>query len=347
LVLCIKNLNIKTNINHSLKQKMIYSVESILKIEKERSYTFRLDAESIAFFNTLVSQIGIPIQKSSIKKVDNGVNWETVRHTNKKSVSSMTSNAKQKTTHELVRKDNKTILSENIEEIRMILNKITNKNYTETLAAMVTRLTAFNRYYQNGLVDEPMLLTFCGTIFSIATQNQFYSQLYASLMSDLALQFEFLKTIINDYVTNLLDKLLDVGDYISEDHYDAFCKMNEENDRKKSLSEFFVNLNKRQIVSDEMHIMFCVSILKKIMEFVIQPNKTYQVDILAELLSILYDKDKLSKTSFTFVQSIDEDENGEEMKFNKCIKNFSKAKTADFKSLTKKTIFKFMDMQGV
>jgi hypothetical protein len=340
---------------------MIYSVDSILKTEKELAYTFRLDNESIQLFASLVHEIGVPVQKSTTKKHEKGVDWETVRHTKQKPSQSLTTSKKKSSSSSIssisstsstssatvVRKDNTTILTENIDEIRMILNKITDKNYTDTLHAMVNKLTSFNRYYQNGLVDQTMLMTFGGTIFSIATQNQFYSKLYARLIADLVLQFEFLKTIITNYSSNLIETLLNVGDYISEDNYDLFCKMNHDNDHKKSLAEFCVNLNKHTIVSDEMYAMFCVAILKRIMEFVIQPDKSYQVDILAELLSILYDKGKLSHVTFPFVQGFEEDEEWEQFKFNKCIKRFSKAKTTDFKSLTKKTIFKFMDMQGV
>jgi hypothetical protein len=347
---------------------MLYSLEQVVKIEKSRKYSFRLDEETIERFKVLVNEIGNPIQKkpshmshatssinssSESRKVGGGgggkdSQWETVRRSKaQQSSAKPSSNSVQMKTpkskmvpDELVRKDDKAILTENIDEIRILLNKMTAKSYPETLDAMVRRLQAFQRYHRNGLLDETILAKISETIFTIATQNRFYSKLYADLFSELVSQFDFLSSMFNTYAANVIDKFLDVAEPVSEENYEMFCKLNESNDQRKSLAEFFVNLNKTSIISDETLQMYCVTVLKTVMTFVKQEDKKYQVDVLVDVLSILYDKVKMNQVKFLFLEE-------EELDVNKCIKRFSKAKTTEFLSLTKKSIFKFMDMQGL
>lgn len=319
---------------------MNYALERIVKLEKERKYSFRLDREVMQLISTMVSQIGAPIVHTSSKKeLDQqpSTQWKIVRKPESKLV---TKTPKSKIVpDELIRKDDKAILSENIDEIRILLNKLTTKTYLETVEAMTKRLQSFQRYHRNGYLDKSILTKISETIFTIATQNQFYSKLYADLFSELVSQFDFLQSMFDSYAENVMEKFLDVGENVSEENYELFCKMNQTNDQRKSLAEFFVNLIKNNIISDATHKQYCVTMLKTVMTYVTEPDKKYQVEVLVDVLGILYDKGKISTVLFIH--------NDEEMKFSKCIKKFSKSKSTDFPSLSKKTIFKFMDMQGV
>jgi hypothetical protein len=318
-----------------------YSLESILRIEKKRGYTFRYCNSVLNHLKELSSEIGAPVQKVSNKSV--GSTWENARKPfippltqQQQQQQQQKSFAKKIVPTELKRKDDKTILNETVVEVRNVLNKLTSKTYLDCVSELVKMLQTFERYRRSGLVDDIIMNKLSEIIFHIATHNRFYSKLYADLFSELIFQFDFLKDILEKHGKGIISKFTTIGEYIDEENYEGFCKMNEENDNLKSLAEFFVNLNKNNIISDNMIQDISISILQEIMLFVNQEDKKYQVDIMADILAILYDKDKMKSSTFEFAT--------EEMCFNKCIKKFSKAKSSDFKCLSKKTIFKFMDM---
>jgi hypothetical protein len=310
-----------------------FSLESILRVEKKRNYPFRISEDIIANLNFFNDEIGNPLQKVQKKAAAAAAettSWENVRNKGTKKPITTT------TTKEIVRKDDKQILAENINEIRILLNKLTNKTYLDCVKDMVKRLQAFERYHKNGLLDDTIMQKMSETIFHIATHNRFYSKLYADLFSELMFQFEFLKEMFERHAQTIINKFTAIGEYVDEENYDGFCKMNEENDNLKSLAEFFVNLNKNNILSDTVIQDIAVLIMKAIMLAITQDDKKYQADVMADLLAIFYDKTLLAKTTFTFQE--------ESFEFVKSIKKFTKLKTEDFKSLSKKTVFKFMDM---
>lgn len=229
---------------------MIYSIEKINKIEREKAYAFRLDERTIEYFHQMVQEIGAPIKQVKVGG-STATEWETIRKprlsqqqpqqsSNKKTPTPAktfkTSTASASVVPDLARKDDKAILSENIDEMRILLNKMTPKTYKDSLEAMIKRLNAFQRYHSVGLLDDTMLMKMSETIFAIATQNRFYSKLYADLFSELVTTFEFLRVMFTNYAAKVIDEFLNVGEYVPEENYDLFCKMNEANDQRKSVA---------------------------------------------------------------------------------------------------------------
>ena len=113
--------------------------------------------------------------------------------------------------------------------------------------------------------------------------------------------------------------------------YDKFCKINKENEKRKSMCEFLVNLIKQEMIDIEIG----VQLLNKLFEFLFQwikmENKKNEVDEIAELISVLWKKDMYDCVE-------------KEYQFLKKIRILASVKTKDYLSLTNKTIFKFMDM---
>lgn len=317
-----------------------YSLESILRIEKKRNYTFRFCQSVLNHLKELSSEIGAPVQKV-VKKSATSSSWENARkplqqQQHQQHQQPIKQFAKKQAPTELKRKDDQTILNETLLEVRNVLNKLTAKTYLDCVGDLIKMLQTLERYRRSGLVDDVIMHKLSETIFHIATHNRFYSKLYADLFSELIFQFDFLKDILEAHGKGIINQFTTIGEYIDEENYEGFCKMNEANDNLKSLADFFVNLNKNNIISDAMIQEISISILKEIMLFVNEEDKRYQVDIMADILAILYEKEKMKSSNFLFAD--------EEMCFNKCIKKFSKSKSSDFKCLSKKTIFKFMDM---
>jgi hypothetical protein len=297
-----------------------YALETILAREKRRQYSFRLEAEEIHALQLLLNDLGG--LKPQAAAVVNTINWETARQSKplRKSAPAPAP-----------------VVSSAEDEIRVLINKLTDKTYLECLDKMVAVLEKADTLNSASLSE---------TIFTIASQNRFYSKLYADLFSELITRFSFLKTSFDSYSKTAVAKFMVKADEFVEEEtdYDLFCKMNENNDQRKSLAEFFVNLNINGIIKDDSIAYISSALLSQIMRLVKESDQKYSVDMMTELLAIFYSKER---SNLMKGKTVELGEGEEAIDFNKCIKRFSKAKTADFKSLSKKTVFKFMDMIGV
>jgi hypothetical protein len=304
-----------------------YSLETILKFEKEFNYSYRLNETATQRLAALSKELGAPLQRktnvsaASATSTTKTTGWENVR----------SKSTKQKRNTTIPSSSSSAFSSTNVvDEIRIILNKLTDTNYLDSLEKLSTLLEQINES-SNDLVAD--------TIFKIATQNIFFSKLYADLFSELISRFVFIKTMFKVYMQTNRHKFLVKRAAVTEENYDAFCKMNEENDNLKSLAQFFINLNINGIISDSTIVSISTDLLTSILDFVKEEDKKDQVDLMSELLQIFYDKKRMKGVMLQY--------NDETVDFNSCVKRFSKAKTTNFKSLSKKTIFKFMDMVGV
>jgi GTPase SAR1 family protein len=121
----------------------------------------------------------------------------------------------------------------------------------------------------------------------------------------------------------------------AEEDYDQFCKINMDNEKRKALSAFFVNLSITKIIPEETIVEFASNLLKQVLQFIHQDNKKNEVDEMVENIAILYNKDLFLTSGVSMP-------NGET--FTQTIEGLAKSKSKNFASLSNKSIFKFMDM---
>ena len=99
------------------------------------------------------------------------------------------------------------------------------------------------------------VLTFAPDPFEIASTNRFYSKLYADLYADLISKFEIMREVFNNSFDKFLEMFTTI-EYVDPNvDYDKFCKINSDNEKRKALSAFFVNLMINQIIPDEKIII--------------------------------------------------------------------------------------------
>ena len=215
--------------------------------------------------------------------------------------------------------------------IRSCLNKITEKNYEEQCNKIMEILNELN---SSDSAAEDMLRV-GNAIFEIASNNRFYSKLYADLYTRLIGSYEILHTVFENNLNSFLE-LFETIEYVDADKdYDKFCKINKDNEKRKALSLFFVNLSATKIITSEKIVEFASNLLRKVLQFVNEENKKNEVDEMIENIAILYNKELFSKSTqmlpngLTFVESIT---------------MLAKSKTKSFSSLSNKAIFKCMDM---
>lgn len=219
-----------------------------------------------------------------------------------------------------------------IDNIRSLLNKLTDKNYADMLAKIFAVLDTI--ILDNSNSDDISKVSF--TIFEIASTNRYYSKIYADLYSDVITKYE----MMNGEVEKNLDKFMELFttiEYVdSKVDYDKFCEINKTNEKRRALCSFFVNLSINNIIPNKTITNITRNLLYQIYILISQEDKKNEADELTENVFILYNKELYyEKCDYDLIdgQSIIE-----------VIKKIAHSKVKDYKSLTNKTIFKFMDM---
>ena len=132
----------------------------------------------------------------------------------------------------------------NQDKIRELLNKLTNSNYDIISDEIITNLQHFI-YTQNDMI----LMDFGKSIFIVSSINKFWVKLYAKLFNKLISIFPQM----NDICINEFKCLLNIFDNIEvghEDQYDDFCRINKDNEKRRSLLSFYTELYKYGILGN-------------------------------------------------------------------------------------------------
>jgi hypothetical protein len=219
-----------------------------------------------------------------------------------------------------------------IASIRLFLNKITDKNYIDSrnkIVEVVELLIAQN------ISDEDFSMVGVA-IFDIATNIRYYSKIYAELYSDLISKYEPMRRAFENSFSKFTE-LFDVIEYVDPDvDYDKFCENNQVNEKRKSLSTFFVNLSLNGIITREQIVKIIHHLLTQIYVSISLENKKNEVNEMTENLALLlYDKQLL-------LAGVEIDG----MTMKAVTERIATCDIKAYKSLTSKVKFKFMDIVG-
>ena len=215
-----------------------------------------------------------------------------------------------------------------IDMIRSNLNKMTDKNYIDIR----------NKIFD--IIDEIIantddMIRVSTVVFEIASNNRFFSKIYAELYADLMNKYDAMKAVFENSL-NHFTQLFDSIEYVdSIVDYDRFCKINKDNEKRKALSAFFTNLMDNNVISKERIVEITRNLLLQMYTFISTDNKKNEVDELSENVALLYRADLYATTTHEPIDG---------MNITQLIDKFARSKTKDYKSLTNKTLFKFMDL---
>ena len=221
-----------------------------------------------------------------------------------------------------------------IDILRSYLNKMTDKNGAELTGKIVQLMDTL-------LVDqvsEEDMGVVANAIFDIASTNRFYSKLYAELFCELVTRYEVMRRVFENCVATFLQVFDRIESGDPEKNYDLYCDINKKNEKRKSLSAFFVNLTLRGLIPRETLLEIVWNLLRQVFAMMAMPDKKNEVDEITENLALL------CAQSFV-MDSPEERVNG--MCVRMALDTLSKSKTKTFPSLSNKSIFKYMDMMGV
>ena len=225
----------------------------------------------------------------------------------------------------------------NIDKIRLYLNKISEKTFLQMRENILAELMII---YENDLTSEDNDKV-CNTIYDFSSSNKFYSTIFADLYAELVTIYQSIRIHFNNKIIleNILGIYNDIRYVDSNENYDLYCDNIKINEKRRSITQFYINLCKNGLITKEKIASVLVELLKKVLQKIEEPNNKNEVDELVENIVILYNSDILDDINEDDDEYMFDDEN-----ITDVIERLANSKGKDYKSLSNKTIFKFMDL---
>jgi hypothetical protein len=295
---------------------------------------YKLSEDVLSIISKIVSEVGSPsyvktpvFNKKSYMKSDTS---DKRRKPVKKEFTTIPS------AYKSINTDNKTGIALHIDTIRSYLNKLSDKNVADITNKIIELI---DQIMNDSEVTEETknaeLSNVSKIIFNIASTNRFYSAIYADVYSQLVTKYELIRQTFEANLNVFLDLFNNIEYVDASVDYDKFCKINKDNEKRKALSAFFVNLMNKNIITNAKIIEITQTLAVLLYNYISEDDRKNEVNEIAENMFILYNKKFDSDYNAVII--------GNEP-MNSFIKRLSKSKINDYKSLSSKTIFKFMDL---
>lgn len=328
-----------------MAQIMKYSLKDFNNIAFN-GFNFELPSNAVNIISELTLQVGSPsyiktpvFQKRNQNTINNNLSkdkdskkkknknmevlndddWETIR------------------TFQTTKIEQKVGIDAQIDIIRLNINKMSDKNYIDMRNKIVE---VIEKIINENSDNNEEINRVSSIIFDIASTNRFYSKNYADLYSDLINNYESFKRVFEDNFNQFINLFNNIEYVEPNEDYDKFCKINKDNEKRKALSSFFVNLMKNGIISRDKIVKIIENLLCQLLNYISENNKKNEVDEITENISILYSSDLFNENYKE--ENFNIDIHG--MNISETVYKLANSKVKDYKSLTNKSIFKYMDM---
>jgi hypothetical protein len=262
------------------------------------------------------------VQKDSGKKrrgkateVLNDDDWDTIR------------------TFQTTKIEAKTGIEGDFDTIRSFINKMTDKNYIDMrnkIVEIIDKIVTEN--------SETDLSNIGTNIFEVASSNRYYSKIYADLYSDLSQKYDFIREKYQENLKQFISLFTNIEYVDPNENYDRFCEINKINEKRKSLATFYINLMNNGIISETEIMQITRNLLADVYKFISVENKKNEVEELTETVALLYKKELYKEDEGDAYEQI------EGYTISEIIERIANSKIKDYKSLTNKALFKFMDL---
>ena len=286
---------------------------------------YELPQETIDIINELAQHVGAPtyrktpVFKKKLKdivknKTISNQEWEEMRNFKPTNIKRETDG-----------------IEKQINELRMLLNKLTNKNYEE-IHNKVSRLL-------KGIIEssatEEDLIKVGKYIFDIGSVNKFWSKLYAKLYKDLINIFPVMNNVYKKNLDNFMKLFEDINTVEeNNDDYELLCKINKENSKRKSISSFFVYLMKEKIIDIYTLENIIKTLINKFRNLMNDKKNKLIIDEITENLFILINNSKSEL----------EEHKGDISFINDFIQFVINCDYKNIDGISSKTVFKFLDL---
>jgi hypothetical protein len=233
--------------------------------------------------------------------------------------------------------EQKTGIDGDINEIRLYLNKLTDKTFLdmrEKIIDKINSISSISTSTEDIIKVGTMLYDMCST-------NKFYSKIFADLFAELASMYSWLNTIFVEKFSNIMEHYNDIKYVDYEKDYDGFCEMNKKNETRRAITTFYLNLALNGFIKKEHIVKILRDILNTIMGMINIVDKKNDVDELTEVVGILFNKDMIDEVED---DAEPEDYYVMEQSILDTVSSLAQKKAKDFPSLSNKAIFKYMDL---
>jgi hypothetical protein len=220
-----------------------------------------------------------------------------------------------------------------LNEVRGLLNKLSPKNYETQKDDILEKVMEI---VGAGGGSESNKVKVANMIFDIASANRFMSEVYADMYVELVGEYETFGEILDGLLVKYRETINHISYADPDENYDKFCDYNKENELRKSNTCFIMNLTKRDMISRKDVMDVIIELQELTLKFIDEDNRKNEVDEISENLllfitmgnNFLSGEVKWSEQIIPFLEA------------------FSKKKAKDFKSLSSRSVFKYMDMIG-
>jgi hypothetical protein len=295
---------------------------------KREGFTFILPQETLQAIKTIASNVGAP---EYIKTP----HFEKRTHKTRAPPKEITD-----TEWDNLRSFKATILEKkkgvelSIDKIRKHLNKMTDKTYENLKAQIVEELELIMKETNENTELLGELSKIGDAMFDIASGNSFYSKMYATLYKELMAKYSFLEVVFLEKISSEVSIFKDFNYCDPNKDYDAFCKNNKTNEKRRALALFYVNLLLQEIVSGEKIMGMLEELQTDMLQYIKKEGCANIVEEMSEVVYILAingaPRLKLSLDEWSSTISR--------------ITHVSTLKAKSEPSISNKTIFKHMDM---
>jgi hypothetical protein len=253
-------------------------------------------------------------------KNDDNENWEQIRNSFK------TTNIEKSTEG----------VDKWIQDIRLCINKMSTKNYDNQRDKIMELL---EKCLEDEETKEENFKKIAGFVFSVASTNRFFVELYASLYKELMEKYEIFQTQLQEYLNSYVNGIKTMKYVDPNVNYEEYCMYNKQNDMRKANAIFIVHLVKHGALPIMRALNIISSFQELSNEYMAESGRVNEVEEIAEVMYIFL-------------------KDGKDV-FNECkgewiwkfviiphVEKISKMKKGDKPSLSQRAIFKYMDITG-
>ena len=226
----------------------------------------------------------------------------------------------------------KTGLAGDIDLIRSYLNKITDRTFVDMKSNIINLL---DKLIQENIITQIQLMQISSYLFEFASTNRYFSKLYADLYTELVNKYDCMKQTLDNSFNTFLEMFINI-EYVDPDvNYDEFCRINKINEKRKSLSTFYVNLCANNMLQHDKLVELTYNMILRVMEYIKMADKKAHVDEYTENIAILFNKDEYTNVTDKLIDG---------KTIIETIQMLATSKTKTFPGLSSKCVFKYMDM---
>lgn len=302
-------------------------------------FNFTLGDEIIQKINELATQVGSPtyIKTPVFQKKDRSAESAAPPSSNTKRRRDTTKyNNYPNTDHDKIfnatKIVHKTGLAGDIDLIRSYLNKITDRTFTDMKSNIIGIL---DKLIQENIITQQELMQISTYLFEFASTNRYFSKLYADLYTELVNKYECMKQTLDESFNSFLNLFINI-EYVDPDvNYDEFCRINKINEKRKSLSTFYINLCANNMLPRNKLVELTYNMILRVMEYIPMADKKSHVDEYTENIAILFNRGEYAKVTDKMIDG---------KTIMETIQMLATSKPKTYPGLSSKCIFKYMDL---